>query len=92
MPDDLDDLAVRLRALGAHLDVGEPADPWPAIRARLTEPMAASLTEPVSFDSAPYFAALVAISCTIIDRITASRGDTGTFGPDIRSRSGLLSR
>lgn len=48
MPDDLDDLAVRLRALGAHLDVGEPADPWPAIRARLTEPMSASLTEPAS--------------------------------------------
>ena len=46
MPDDLDDLAVRLRALGAHLDVGEPADPWPAIRARLTEPMSASRTEP----------------------------------------------
>ena len=36
MPDDLDDLAVRLRALGTHLDVGAPADPWPAIRARLT--------------------------------------------------------
>lgn len=37
MPDDLDDLAGRLRALGAHLDVGAPADPWPAIRARLSE-------------------------------------------------------
>lgn len=37
MPDDLDDLAGRLRALGAHLEVGAPADPWPAIRARLSE-------------------------------------------------------
>lgn len=48
MPDDLDDLAARLRALGAHLDVGEPADPWPTIRARLTEPMSAGRTAPGS--------------------------------------------
>ena len=51
-----------------------------------------SATVPVSFDSAPYLAALVAISCTIIDSTTASRGDSGTFGPNIRTRSGLLSR
>jgi hypothetical protein len=34
----------------------------------------------VSFDSAPYFAALVAISCTIIDSITA-RFVIGAAGP-----------
>lgn len=46
MPDDLDDLAERLRALGPHLDVGQPADPWPAVRARLTAPMSATSTDP----------------------------------------------
>lgn len=41
MPDDLDDLAGRLRGLGAHLDVPKPADPWPAVRARLASPVPA---------------------------------------------------
>ena len=40
MPDDLDDLAAELRALGNHLDVGEPADQRSAVRARLTRPAA----------------------------------------------------
>ena len=38
MPDDLDDLALELRALATHLDVGEPADQRAAVRARLAEP------------------------------------------------------
>jgi hypothetical protein len=33
-----DDLAAELRALAAHLEVGEPADQREAVRARLTEP------------------------------------------------------
>lgn len=40
MPDDLDDLTAELRALGAHLEVGEPADQRSAVRARLTRPVA----------------------------------------------------
>ena len=36
MPEDLDDLTRELRALAAHLDVGEPADQRDAVRARLT--------------------------------------------------------
>src|SRR5258705_3667781 len=51
-----------------------------------------SATVPLSFDSAPYFAALVAISCTIIDSTTATRGDNGTCGPIIRTCPALLSR
>src|ERR1700730_6979322 len=51
-----------------------------------------TVTVPLSFDSAPYLAALVAISCTIIDRMTATRGDSGTCGPNIFIRSGLLSK
>ena len=47
---------------------------------------------PVSFDSAPYLAALVAISWMIIDSTTASRGDSGTEGPNILMRSGLFKR
>ncbi|MFI7544022.1 hypothetical protein [Actinoplanes sp. NPDC049599] len=38
MADDLDGLARELRALAAHLDVGEPADQRAAVRARLTGP------------------------------------------------------
>jgi hypothetical protein len=38
VPDDLDDLALELRALAAHLDAGEPADQRAAVRARLTGP------------------------------------------------------
>src|SRR4051812_50103469 len=45
-----------------------------------------SSTVPVSLESAPYLAALVAISCTIIDSTTASRGDSGTLGPVILMR------
>ena len=41
-----------------------------------------SATRPLSLESAPYFAALVAISCTIIDSTTASRGDSGTLGTE----------
>ena len=51
-----------------------------------------TFTSPLPSESAPYFAALVAISCTIIDSTTASRGDSGACGPDIRTRSGLVTR
>src|SRR3569833_1580592 len=61
----------------------------PSLSSRISQ---STVTVPVSFDSAPYLAALVAISCTIIDSTTASRGDNGTFGPLIRMRSGLYSK
>ena len=37
-----------------------------------------TLTWPLPFDKAPYLAALVAISCTIIEMMTARRGGSGS--------------
>src|SRR6476659_6661293 len=67
---------------------------WPPASVQISRSLRPSLpskisqstaTVPVSFDSAPYLAALVAISCTIIASTTASRGDSGKHPHPFRS-------
>src|ERR1051325_3197070 len=51
-----------------------------------------SCTEPDGTDSAPYLAALVHSSCSVMARASASCGDRNTDGPEIVKRSRCGSR
>src|SRR5215207_10475203 len=49
-------------------------------------------TRPLSFESAPYFAALVASSCSAMAMASAARGASRTSGPVIANRAARASR